>query len=77
MNPRTRIDDFQGTDSEYIIYLESKVNQLTGILVQPYSPLSLSLDAGNKTSNPNLKFVLYNPNIFIQLAKRQRITKPR
>jgi hypothetical protein len=67
MNPRRRIDNFQGTDVEYIEYLESKVAQLSVLRPPPDSPLSLTLlrDGANEESDNDvaIKFIEFDPYI--------------
>ena len=61
MTIRTRIDNFQGSDSEYIIYLERKVTQLT----RPHSPPSSpQADVGDK-----LRFVPFEPGTLATCGK--------
>jgi len=69
MIAKTRIDDFVGTDSQYIIYLETKLAQLTRNHPFPFSPQS---DVGDE-----LTFVLFKPEILYSLAAKGPKSKPR
>lgn len=86
MGLRKRIDDFCGTDTEYIDYLESKICQLTAT-ESPPSPVRSVVpeDAINDCDSdehptPSITFIEYDPHIDrldhrsqSQAPKRQRI----
>ncbi|KAH6661592.1 hypothetical protein B0J14DRAFT_361773 [Halenospora varia] len=62
-----RIDNFQGTDPEYIIYLETKVKQLTQACSPPSSPTSVVGDEPiynppECAPVPGLRFLPYEPD---------------
>lgn len=81
MSSQGRIDDFHGTDAEYIAYLESKVQQLTGG-ARPPSPATSEgrkeainqsdseVDSGNST----LIIEHYDPQLYdiVRPTKRPR-----
>ena len=81
MNRRRRIDNFQGTDIEYIGYLESKVAQLSNLRPAPDSPPSPtpSHEGVNEESDNDaaVTFIEFDPSTLPRLAKRRRTTSLR
>ncbi|CAG8980093.1 hypothetical protein HYALB_00012559 [Hymenoscyphus albidus] len=82
MATEQRIDNFQGTLSEYVVYLETKVKQLTTVYSPPSSPQSDVCDEGidNSDAGPStrrIEFIPYEPDTLPQSAKRRRKSKPR
>jgi len=82
MTSRGRIDDFPGTDSEYITYLEAIVRQAIPTRPPPSPPRSvIHYEAFNEPDSdeapPNsIKFILYDPETNeddLPSTKRQRI----
>ena len=82
MISRRRINDFQGTDSEYIAYLESIVRQAIPVRSPPSPPRSVvryeavNDSDGDEAPLNSLKFIPYEPETNEDdppSAKRQRI----
>jgi hypothetical protein len=85
---KRRIDGFRGTDSQYVAFLESKVQQLTEVVLKGQgcftqtpicSPPTSPRPRDNYDSGPNhkLRFIEYDPEALQPSVKKQKTKAPR